>query len=87
MTTSEIVKTIYEKHDINRNRLSFSLQIPISSVRKYTDRNMETVHNYAFLLSGCGYKLAVVPSDAELPEGSYEVDPTSYSEYHKQKSE
>lgn len=87
MTTSEIVKTIFTERRINRTRLACRLQIPLANLHKYGVRPLETVHSFAFFLNGCGYKLAVVPSDAELPEGSYEVDPTSYSEYHKQKSE
>lgn len=87
MTTSEIVKTIFAERRINRTRLACNLQVPLANLHKYGVRDLETVHSFAYFLNGCGYRLAVVPNDAELPEGSYEIDSTSYSEYHKQKSE
>lgn len=80
MKTTEIISELVRRTPgVNTQALARELGTPPAAVRRLKVRILHTVHGFAYFLTAFGFRLAVIPEDAELPEGSIIVDPISTS--------
>lgn len=80
MKSTEIIAELLRRTPgVSTEALARELGTAPNTIRRLKWRQLHTLHGFAHILTAFGFRLAVIPEDAELPEGSIIVDPISTS--------
>jgi len=74
MLATDAVKDILKKNDLTSGDIAKKIGKPTRMVWDRLSQQNISVSRLNEMLAVLGYKVVIMPTDAELPEGGYEVE-------------